>query len=869
MEKELRNIIRKKGVLDAEAYSLRKSLRVAYTTLLLHHYEDERAPEVETNLWKSVFYKVIEEYRARLRRTRSKGAAGREKDMRRLAKALQDILQSAEMFYLKLIEKFVEAFSLDEGACLTGAAKLGVSQPYLSCYRSYIYLGDLTRYRRDLPGSTAAAWAPAFHYYNRALWLLPGNGHACNQLAVLATYEEDDFTAMVYYMRSLASEQPFATTKENITALFEKVRQKTEVLKEAYAAVSRKSADPKVLLRWFLLVFMRIHGILFSDAGADRLSQTKTLALKLLEALLGPSDHRRSGMAPIPEFLLLRIFVVNIFSVWWAGGGDGAAGGQTAKPAMLRHAVKISLEFLGRTARVVRAGPRGATAYLGPLSLTLQWLAHQYSTLAAATAGDGGPWQQVWRTVTGVLNQILRASTQTPAELAAPALAPRPSGQATTEEMEVVGFLPLAKSMAGVTFRRDVAAETDEAWCAAIRTGRLFAAALDLEHHGGSATLTYNPQRNAFEEARRKGGRAGAKGRSTVAGTPPHSGAAAAGREDQGDANVGPVPSGSIGSVSSESSLTVTLQPKAPAAPAAAGDRKRKHSSDRDGVSRADGDDQGDSEDAEDSDAIVFQPRVRHFSSVPSSGGPGQLMSGSTTDGSDGTGASASAHSSFTLYYKSRVSPTPSPGGGSLSTGDAVASSLQDLEYPMAPANSALRPMSVSAAEQPAGQDPWYKAGDGPGERAPSAGSDLLHGLPEFFQKSVTSPALGECLVGAPEPRGEPDEDQELLDMCGAPPPGGMEDDEEPAELQHPAPAYPPAGSLGARRSQDGTDILRCIGLSDLPGPHSPNPDRWLGPPLGAPPGFGAPAAFAASGSPFEPSRPNGEKSLYARWNVR
>jgi protein SMG7 len=89
-------------------------------------------------------------------------------------------------------------------------------------------------------------WTRAAEYYQNALLILPDNGNPHNQLAVLATYrfllnyfvitisfdviryEDDSFSGVYRYFRSLAIRQPFLTARDNLKAQFEKNRLKLE-----------------------------------------------------------------------------------------------------------------------------------------------------------------------------------------------------------------------------------------------------------------------------------------------------------------------------------------------------------------------------------------------------------------------------------------------------------------------------------------------------------------------------------------------------------------------------------------------------------------------------------------------------------------
>lgn len=76
-EKRLRTELRKKGFWDPDVRRLRAALHGTYEALIFGHYDFACAHEVEPNLWKAVFYKVIEEFRSRTRalETLVKGSA--------------------------------------------------------------------------------------------------------------------------------------------------------------------------------------------------------------------------------------------------------------------------------------------------------------------------------------------------------------------------------------------------------------------------------------------------------------------------------------------------------------------------------------------------------------------------------------------------------------------------------------------------------------------------------------------------------------------------------------------------------------------------------------------------------------------------
>jgi hypothetical protein len=57
------------------------------------------------------------------------------------------------------------------------------------------------RYAAQAQRSSRADWGRAGRYYRAAAALCPGNGHPCNQLAVMAYYTGEELRAVYFYFR--------------------------------------------------------------------------------------------------------------------------------------------------------------------------------------------------------------------------------------------------------------------------------------------------------------------------------------------------------------------------------------------------------------------------------------------------------------------------------------------------------------------------------------------------------------------------------------------------------------------------------------------------------------------------------------------
>ncbi|EGD73328.1 hypothetical protein PTSG_12246 [Salpingoeca rosetta] len=191
-------------------------------------------------LWRVGFYKLVEFYRQRRSRN--------PKETDDLTPDFQLILAEGAGFYINFVHQLQQCFHLVPTT--PPALPFGFTQqnmPHfprpvnasshaalLIVHSSLIHAGDLARYagqaaaRARKKQSTGGAgvdekavqFGVARRHYTSALHMLPGNGSAYNQLAVLVTYDRDFFTAGYYYIRNLCARESFSSPVENLTKLF-------------------------------------------------------------------------------------------------------------------------------------------------------------------------------------------------------------------------------------------------------------------------------------------------------------------------------------------------------------------------------------------------------------------------------------------------------------------------------------------------------------------------------------------------------------------------------------------------------------------------------------------------------------------------
>lgn len=264
-------------------------------TLVSLHEKYASEKEVEFGIWKPCFYFGIEEFRRRIRRYAT--ASGKDESLvghfNQVTAQFQAFLQNATEFYTRLNASFV-----------AGLEKNGSLKSKLSSHRCLVLLGDLARYRELHSAKGKKEYSASQRYYYQALDMYPANGNPHNQLAVLATYVDDELVAVYRYCRGLLVEQPFGTAQENLILLFQKNRKDYAQFKDGGK------------LKSFLRLWVFIHGIFFGHGKQNKVdaatlpTYNAELKHKCLNAIRGFVKENTIG-----EVMMLKLFVINIFAM--------------------------------------------------------------------------------------------------------------------------------------------------------------------------------------------------------------------------------------------------------------------------------------------------------------------------------------------------------------------------------------------------------------------------------------------------------------------------------------------------------------------------------------------------------------------------
>ncbi|KAF9996066.1 hypothetical protein BGZ65_008329, partial [Modicella reniformis] len=351
-EQQLKELIHQKGAIGVTI--ARDRLREEYERLILTDIVLSQSKEIESALWKNVFYIVIDGYRRKLNalgrpennndqqegrrdvrrdrdNTKSRSQGNRSNkapvpsiEFRKVSTKFRAFIQEATGFYHRLIQNLASYYDLNEGgasmqsALVADAGKRSMLEvtdaarqcAISSCHKCYIFLGDLARYRQTYSDSPKKNWSAARDYYNEARSLLPSSGNPYNQLAVIATFAPNNFLALYFYYRSLVVRLPFMTARNNIKVLIQKMATDPEggkmfVREERYNERQGANTKESSQLNDFLAKFILLHGRLFMNTVTDFDAD-----------LMGITFERLVLDRQIDIDLLLKIMIVNMSSLY-------------------------------------------------------------------------------------------------------------------------------------------------------------------------------------------------------------------------------------------------------------------------------------------------------------------------------------------------------------------------------------------------------------------------------------------------------------------------------------------------------------------------------------------------------------------------
>ena len=296
----------KKLLADLEATELSlQTLRLVCMTITFTDFKFAHTNRVLDRLW-HVHTLISAEYKRGLQRHRGHGQIVQ---FRTIEKQYSKHLKTAQYFYKGFVERLSARYRLrplQRVANSMHSANLVVDEVIdaqeadlgheltVACYRTVLHMGDLARYRLNASRQKGHSPDVAMTYYALAQDLMPQEGDAHHQMAVVLADQRRDFDVVYHFLRSWSVKQPFALTPKNLASEFKKLLQPP--------SASRKSGNaPPDPYDMFGSWFVRLHANYFKGQEFSSQAELEREVLHRWEALLRKSER--------PEYLQKAILM--------------------------------------------------------------------------------------------------------------------------------------------------------------------------------------------------------------------------------------------------------------------------------------------------------------------------------------------------------------------------------------------------------------------------------------------------------------------------------------------------------------------------------------------------------------------------------
>ncbi|EJD05322.1 uncharacterized protein FOMMEDRAFT_138831 [Fomitiporia mediterranea MF3/22] len=122
--------------------------------------------------------------------------------------------------------------------------------------------------------------------YEQARLLLPNDGNASHQLAILASYQKDSFRSLLHYYRALCVQHPYDTASDNLNTVLKKALDQYRVSKANQGDDSQ--VVQKIRVDRFLELVVVLHGLWYldSDELATRASKHSRYVIAKFRSLI-------------------------------------------------------------------------------------------------------------------------------------------------------------------------------------------------------------------------------------------------------------------------------------------------------------------------------------------------------------------------------------------------------------------------------------------------------------------------------------------------------------------------------------------------------------------------------------------------------
>ncbi|CAK7272439.1 hypothetical protein SEPCBS57363_005130 [Sporothrix epigloea] len=286
----------KKLLAELEAVEhLLESLRLACMATTFTDFKFAHQNRVLDRLW-HIHTLISAEYKKGLHRHRGHGQIVQ---FRTIEKQYAKHLKTAQYFYRGFVERLSARYhlrSLQRVAHTMHSSNLKISDVVdaeeaqlsheltVACYRTVLHMGDIARYRLNASRHKGHNPEVAMTYYALAQDLMPKEGDAHHQMAVVLAEQRRDFDVVYHFLRSWSVQKPFALAPKNLASEFKRLLQPP--------SNSRKQGGaPPDAFEMFGSWLVRLHANYFKGEDFSSQSELEREVLHRWDALLKKTEQ--------------------------------------------------------------------------------------------------------------------------------------------------------------------------------------------------------------------------------------------------------------------------------------------------------------------------------------------------------------------------------------------------------------------------------------------------------------------------------------------------------------------------------------------------------------------------------------------------
>ncbi|CAK7264881.1 hypothetical protein SEPCBS119000_001229 [Sporothrix epigloea] len=274
---------------------LLESLRLACMATTFTDFKSAHQHRVLDRLW-HVHTLISAEYKKGLHRHRGHGQIVQ---FRTIEKQYAKHLKTAQYFYKGFIERLSARYQLRplqrvahsmQSSHLKMSDVIDAEDAQLSleltvaCYRTVLHMGDIARYRLNASRHKGHSPEVAMTYYALAQELMPKEGDAHHQMAVVLAEQRRDFDVVYHFLRAWSVQKPFALAPKNLASEYKKLLQPP--------SNSRKQGNaPPDAYEVFGSWLVRLHANYFKGETFSSQSELEREVLHRWEALLKKAEQ--------------------------------------------------------------------------------------------------------------------------------------------------------------------------------------------------------------------------------------------------------------------------------------------------------------------------------------------------------------------------------------------------------------------------------------------------------------------------------------------------------------------------------------------------------------------------------------------------